>query len=927
MLVGREMERGRIDALLEDASAGRSGALVLRGEPGIGKSVLLRYARDRADGMLALSTKGFESEADLAFAGLHELLRPLLEQLDAIPPPQAVALSAALALGPPVPGDRFAVAAATLSLLTTAAKERPVLVLVDDVPWLDSASGEALRFALRGLGDGERIATLVAAREGEASALDGAGLPELALSGLDVEAARALVPDLAPDVAARLVEATRGNPLALEEIPAMLTEAQASGAAPLPEPLPASVGIVRAFERRLAALPSATTHVLVVAAASEREEVDVLLRALPPLGLDAGSLDAAEQAGVITVERGRLEWRHPLLRSTAYHCASSSERRRAHRALAEALPGDALAGRAWHLAAAAPGLSEEIALELERAALDARSRRGFDAAARAFERAAELSPRAEARARRLLEAAHDFRLLGHFDHARALLEQTTRTTRDPLLAADAALQRGMIEMWSGDPARARALLLGETEQIEPLDRGRAAAILIEAGLATQMQGVVANTLALSRRAVSVAAGTDSALRENAGDLLLSAQMLAGEAPPPETLRLRLKERASAARSVEDSAHVAVHVGHMLVWIEEYDLARRIFERELADAYASGSLSFVPYHAACLCEIELRAGRFPLSRSAGESAVRTAEETDQLSALSFGLVSLARVEAVTGRSEESRARALQALELAQTLGVGSLRVYGLSVLGLLELGLGRPREGLTWLEPLSALVDDEFELRDPSVVQWRSDLIEAQALTGQPEAARASLAVLDEEAARTERAWAKGVAARCRGMLVESAFEQHFEESVRLLTGFPFERARTELRLGERLRRSRRPIEARAPLRTALASFEALGAAPWAERARAELAATGARAGDARPRAPLELTPQELRIARLVAEGATNKEAAAQLFLSPKTVGYHLGKVYAKLGIHSRAELVRVFVLQDSADGDRVRVAELVPPGF
>jgi DNA-binding CsgD family transcriptional regulator len=914
MLVGRKAERGRIDALLADTAEGRGGALVLRGEPGIGKSALLRYARDRAQGMLVLTTSGVESEVDLPFAGLHELLQPLLGRLETIPEPQAAALSGALALGPPVPADRFAVSTATLSLLAAQGAEQPSLVLVDDVPWLDAASGEVLRFVLRRL-QGGGIAALAAVREGESSALDGAGLPELWLAGLELSDAQALVPDLAPDVAAALVEETRGNPLALEEIPALLTQAQASGAAPLPDPLPASAAIVRAFERRLEALPKATARALVVAAASGRDRLDVVGRALGFLDLDAASLEVAEEAGILRVEAGWIIWRHPLLRSTAYHSVSSFEQRRAHAALAEALPADEIAARAWQLAAAASGRSEGVAVELERAARDALGRQGLDAAARAFERAAELTPGADDRARRVLEAAQCYRLVGRFDRARALVDEATRTTRDALLVADAALQRGVIEIWGGDTTKAVAMLVGETEHIQPLDRDRAVALLLEAGLATQMSGVVPNILAIGRRAENVAAGASPPVRRKAADFLLGAQILSGNAPPPDALGARLRERVMAMHSSPDETlSIAVHVGHMLTWVEEHDVARQVFEGMLAEAEAAGALGPIPYFAACLCELEFRDGRFETARSAGANAVRVAEETDQVSVLSFALVCLARVEAALGRTGGCRARTQRALEVAEAVGAGSIRVYGLSVLGFLELGLGRLPEALLALDSLSELVG-EIGLRNPNVVQWRSDHIEALVLAGRPEDALASLAVLEEEAARTGCAWPQGVAARARGMLADASFEPCFEEALRNLAAFPYERARTELRLGERLRRERRPLEAREPLRSALAEFERFGAVPWAERARTELAATGARPSIRRPPGQVALTPQELRIARLVAEGATNKEAAAQLFLSPKTVGYHLAKVYAKLGIHSRAELVRLFVLHDPADGD------------
>lgn len=905
MLFGRAMECGRIADLLDGARGGRSGVLVIRGDAGIGKSALLRHAVGGAEGMRVLSARGVELEAELPFAGLHELLGPALDRLDRIPRPQAEALAGALALGPPVPGDRFAVAAGTLSLLAALAEAAPVLAAVDDAQWLDQPSVEALVFTARRL-QAERVAVLVSVREGEPSALDESGLPALTLRGLDPAAARELLDaearGIAPSVAARLVEATGGNPLALAEIPAELSAAQLAGAQPLPEPLPAGAGLARAFSRRVQALPPESAKALLVAAASDSAELDLVLRAIEAAALDPSALEPAERAGLVGAVEGRLEWRHPLVRSAVYHGATAPERRAAHRASAWA--STARDSRAWHLAAAAEGPDDEVAGLLEEVAAGARGRRAHAVAAAAFERSARLTDDPGTRARRLFEAAGELWLVGQLERARTLLDEAAVSVADPVLEAGILHLRGSIEMWAGDRGHAHALLLDAAGRLERLDPPRAAAVLIDAALAHQMAGDVPAMLRTARGAEALVERTGDGSHVDVALLLLNSRVLAGEARAvyPD-LRRRVRRYFQRGDEAGRGIHFPVWAGHVLTWLDEYDDARRLFEREVEAARTNGSLGLVPFSLACLAEVDFRLGRWQTAYAGASEAARLAQETAQLNLLSFCLVTLGRVEATTGSDEECRDHVRQALELADRLGIGSIRVYGLSVLGLLDLGLRRVHEAAAGLERLSALVD-RLGLREPGVVQWRPDLIEAYTLAGRPDDARRELAVLDEEAEGTDRLWARAAAERCRGMLAgddpETAFERALELHERLPA--PFERARTQLRLGERLRRARRAAAAREPLRAALETFESLGAAPWAEQARSELAATGARIrGRAEPDLG-GLTPQELRIARLVAEGATNREAAVALFLSPKTVGYHLGKVYEKLGINSRSQL-------------------------
>jgi len=905
VLLGRTVECGAIDGLLDRVRNGESGVLVLLGEPGIGKSALLAHARNRADGFVLLETRGLESEAELAFAGLADLLRPLLGFLEGVPAPQAEALAGALALGPPVAGDRFAVAAGALSLLAAAASEQRLLVVVDDAHWLDAASAEALSFVAHRL-HAEPVALLVAARSGERHAFDSGRLAEFRLEGLpDADAVELLHRDssesIAAPVARLLVDHARGNPLALVEAAGTLTGDQLRGAEPLPDPLPTGRGIESAFRRRLDALAVPAQKALVVAAAAG-ERLDVLLGALPELGLEAADLAPAEEAGLIGTVGGLLSWRHPLIRSVAYAAGSPAARRDAHRAVAGGLADSAPAERAWHLAAATVGVDDEVAKLLDETALEARLRRGHAAAAGANERAAQLTSDRELRARRLLMAGRDYQLAGWTDRARALLDDAARDAADPLLQADIVGQRGIVEMWGGNAREARRLLAAAAERVRVADPARAAGLLVSAGLAAEMEGYVARTLAIARAAESLGAHVGPQLDLAIGDRLFNSLVLAGETEEAEAMLGRVLPALLAAENSGGDLQFAATIGHCLLWVERHDEARRIFESQLAEARSAGSLGSIPFLAACLSELDFRVGDWDAAAAGAVESVRLAEETHQRNLHTFALVTLARLQAARG-VEEARSNAERALALAAELGAGSIAVYAQSALGLLELGAGRVKEAADRLSRLSVFVGD-LGLRESNVVQWRPDLIEACTLAGRRDEARAELRVLEAEASATGRVWARATAARCRGMLADGDDLSGFEEALGLhdTPSAPFERARTQLRLGERLRRLRRPTDAREHLRAALATFEQLRATPWAERAQAELSATGDRARRRSPTAPGGLTPQEIRIAVLVADGATNRQIAAALFLSPKTVAYHLSKVFEKLGLTSRAQL-------------------------
>jgi DNA-binding CsgD family transcriptional regulator len=912
MLLDRDEECSRIDRLIDDARAGTSGALLLRGEPGIGKSELLRYAVARAAGMKILRTTGFESESELPFSALSELLGPVLSYLSRIPDRQAAALSGALALAPDASGDRFAVSAGTLSVLAAAAEDRPVLAVVDDVQWLDGSSRDALAFAARRLG-AEGIVILLASRE-QVEAFPPGAIPELALSGLPDDAAAALVEsnascEVAGDVIRALVTATAGNPLALVETPGLLSEAQLVGREPLPEPVPAGPGVKHAFLQRVSSLPARTREALIVAAALETGATDEFLAALRELGIDASALEAAEDVGLVRIEDGQIRFQHPLLRSAVYEGATARQRRAAHGALASALTAsnaaNAAARRAWHLARAVVGPNEEVASAMEDAAREARRRGGHAAAGSAFEFAAMITPEPQARARRLLDAARDLHVAGRVGRAVALLDASLELVGDALTRAEIHHLRARIEMFDAEPMAAHAILVREAEHVAELDRQRAAMMFAEATGPCLMAGKSREALETASRAYALAGEVGGTCELTAGVFLAAAAALTGKVPGPVQLAIAGQYRLICADPLGTFplAHI---LAAALFWTDDHERAADLLTRAIAAARAASAAGLLPLLLASHSETAFRMGRWASASANASEAVVLATDTGQRSLLGFALVALARVEAGQGRLVEAEAHGTMAAQLAREAGSYSIVFHALSVMGLLSLSAGRASEAIRLLEQVAALDEDQGGL-DQAVVPWAADLVESYVRAGQTEHARETLSKFSAKSEASGHVSALATAARCRGLLatdddIDRAFEEalHWHERLPM----PFEQARTEFCFGERLRRARRVAEARVMLNRALAGFERLGAAVWAERTRSELRATGARVARAAARSDRDLTAQELQVALLVAQGATNREVAAALFLSPKTVEFHLGHVYAKLGIRSRTELAR-----------------------
>jgi class 3 adenylate cyclase/DNA-binding CsgD family transcriptional regulator len=902
-LIGRERECRMLDRLLDAAREARSGVLVLLGEPGIGKTALLEYARAQAEGMRVLQARGIASEAHVPFAGLLELLRPALGRLDRLPEPQASALGAALALRPGAASDRFAVGAATLSLLAAYADEAPLVLLVDDVHWLDVSSAEALLFAVRRLVV-DPIAAITAAREGEPSPLVGADLPVLRLDGLDRDGAaellgRATHEPVPSETVERLHRASAGNPLALLE----LAPEAARLEGPPEAPVPVSTTIARAFLRRVGALPERTRRILVLAAASDSGELAGFDRAAASLALDVGDLGPAESAGLVRFHEGSLEFRHPLARSAIYAEAPADERRAAHRALADALPDRDLDRRAWHLALAALGPDDAASAALEQAGVRARGRSAYAVAAATFERAARLAPDDDRRGRLLVDAAEAAWLAGS-DRADALLAEAGELAPAGARLVRIEHLRGHLAARRGPVMHGYEILLGAADHAAAVDRELAVAILAEAVEAGFFGGAPREMLDAARRARDVLPADASPrtvfLAETAEGIAL---ILGGDAD--SGIRALRRAIAVAERATELRADPRLLSWLVIapLFVRESEAGRALVDAAVETARARTALGVLPYLLALIARDHAATDHWATAEAEYDEAIRLAREAGQRTVLAMALAGLAWLEARRGRETDSRAHATEAREVCAELGVEVFDLWAIRALGELELALGRPAEAALRFEEQ---VDRLRELGIGDIdVSPAAELVETYLRLGHAEDAAAAADELERQARAKGQPWSLARAARCRGLLAGDAeFDGHFEKALALHTRTPdvFETARTRLAYGARLRRARRRVRAREELRAALDIFDRLSAAPWAELARVELEATGETARRRDVSTLDALTPQELQIAQLLAAGKTTREAAAALFLSPKTVEYHLRHVYRKLGVGSRGEL-------------------------
>ncbi len=908
-LAGRDTERALIEELVADARSGQSRTLVLSGEAGIGKTALLDYAVSIATDARVLRCRGVEWESELPFSGLGELLGPLRHWIPELPEPQAKALSGVLALAPPTPGDRYAAYVATLSLLAHGDREEPLLAVVDDAHWLDGSSTEALTFVARRL-QTEGIVLLIALRTGIPSPFTSIGLHELLVEGLESDTATQLLlrqhPGLEPPAVRAILEASNGNPLALRELPAYF---DVIGMPSEVEPMPTSPVIEEAFLWRVRQLPEETQRALVVASAGISDARETILQALDRLQIAQDALDPAEEQELIAGDSGRIAFRHPLVCSAVYSGAAPKERRAAHMALAEAAGPDSLDQRAWHRATAAVTADEDVAAELEEAGRRARARNAHGPAGLSFERAARLTPEAESRSRRLYEAGISLTETDQVEQALGLLAKAAELTTDAELRADAQRLRGRLLVSRGAEGGGE-LLWREGLRIVERDPVRGTIMVAESIGAYLWSFDLGQAVEVAHE-VERFGRSGAPLADLYADLAVGfAQAHAGDVAVGRRLALSALDRLEGP--VEPQG--AVYLAMLLTTVEEYDRARPILSRVVAEARTASALSTMSYALGALGILEERSGRWTAASAALEEAVELTALAGTVNDEAWVLVTLARLAACRGDDTACRAHAEQALGITRGLGLASHMFRTSAVLGLLELGAGRAEDAIGHLRRGVQVIHDRGSNDAHCQPYLTPDLIEAYVRAGEMAEAESLLRHYEAAVEQTQVAWAQALALRCRGLLADAAeIDGVFGRALRAHDEAhgvnPFEFARTQLCYGERLRRAKRRGEAERELEAALETFERLGAKSWAERAHSELELAGRRRSAARPDGFASLlTPQELRVALVVATGVTNREVAAQLFLSVKTIENHLSHVFEKLGIRSRAELARIVAL-------------------
>jgi len=895
-LLGRERECAVIDGLLDGARSGVSGALVIRGEPGIGKSALLEYAAGRAAPMAVLSAAGVQAESDLAFAGLHELLRPVLGHMAELPDNQAQALAGALGMSPSTHADRLLISAAVLGLLAAAAEDQPTLCVVDDAQWLDQPSAGALMFTARRL-RADPVAIVFAARDGEPSRFEAAGVPELTLGGLaelpaaEILAARAR--SAAPSVRDRLLSEAAGNPLALLELPGGLSDQQLHGTAPVPDAIPLTPRLEEVFKLRAGRLSREAQTMLLIAAADNSGDAPAVLRAAAELRLPANALDPAERAGLVRVTGARITFRHPLVRSALYQAATLHERQQAHMALASALHGDENTDRrVWHQAMASLTGDEEVAAAMEASARRAQLRAGHSSAATAFLRAAELSTDETRRVRRIAAAAEAAWAGGESGRAREAISRALPLAVDGVRTRLLYLS-GVIEVHTGSVQKASAMLMEAAAASE--DPSLTIDLLYEAAGAATVSCDLPAVVKLSDQLTRITA-VDELEQFKLAALSGLVRWAAGE---HDAARLSWSDALSRAAGLTDP--------RALMWATE--AAGLSLDPGAGVAYCNRAVDLIRRDGLLsLLPAALRRLAFELWWSSQLDLAYVAAQEGYRLSLDLGhnlgghLVIMAAVEAAWGREQDARDHAEEALALCQRGGPPYPAFYAEWTLGLLDLNSGRPAEAA---RRLFAVTSPDARNRHPvPYLGAMPDALEAGARAGLRDETASRMDDFRTLVAAAPTPKRLALLARCEALLGTRDADAAFGDAIASGSLPPFQRGRTELLYGEWLRRERRPTESRAHLRAALDVFQRMGALPWAARAEAELRATGETIRNRQAAQFDRLTPQEHQIAELVCRGMTNREIAAQLYLSPRTVEYHLHKVFTKLRIGSRAELVR-----------------------
>lgn len=904
--MGRHAEREAVEMLLSRARAGRSGALVVRGEAGIGKTALLEHGRDAADasGFRVESSVGVSAETQFAFAGLHQLCAPLLDRADALPEPQRSALGVAFGRRGGAAPDRFLVGLATLNLLAEVAEEGPLLCLVDDAQWLDEASAQVVAFVARRLA-AERIALVLAARDqsdGESPAF--AGLPELHLGGLGEGDARTLLSGairtpLDDRVRDRIVAEARGNPLALLELPLSRQPGHGAGGFELPEVLGVPKRIEESFRLRSSSLPIETRLFLLVAAAEPTGDVALLWRAAEQLGIAREAATPAEDAGLLEIDT-RVRFRHPLVRSAVYQAAMLPDRRRAHGALATATdPQVDPDRRAWHSAHAVLGTDEEVASDLERSAGRARARGGLAAAGAFLQRSTELTPAPSDRTRRALEAARAKHEAGASEAALELLAVAAAGPLDPLQRARLALLRAQIAFHLTRGTEVPDMLLDAAVTLAPLDAPLSRETYLHALDAAIVNGDGSGVVRIAEAALADPGPTDHA---RPGDLLLDGLAMTvarGYAAGAPKLRLALEALRRSAREGDRHASESRSwlwlAGRVAVGILEDGLAHELAACNVDLARADGAMAGLP------AALRLQANVLIISGQLTRADALAAESATITEATGGVVLRHAHIILAAWRGDRAEVTELNDLtrrdpRFPEDGAEAALADYALAVL---NNGLGEYAAA----QQAAERACDSVELSLSSV--GLPELIEASMRAGDAERAALALEQLSSRARASGTSWALGLEARSRALTTPGPdAEEHHRDAIALLGAslIAGEVARAHLVYGEWLRRAGRRQDARRELRTAHELLSDMGAEGFAARAARELSATGEHPRKRTAQPTDALTAQELHIARLVATGATSREVGAQLFLSPRTIEAHLRNIFRKLGITSRRQL-------------------------
>jgi DNA-binding CsgD family transcriptional regulator len=903
-LLDRARERDVLERLVAGVRAGQSRVLVLRGEAGVGKTALLGHLSAAAEGCRIARAAGVESEMELAFAGLHGLCAPMLGRLGHLPSPQRDALSTAFGLSAGPPPDRFLVALAVLSLLADVAEERPLICIVDDAQWLDRVSAQTLAFVARRL-LAERVGLVFALREPD-DEHELEGLPDLVIKGLAADDAQMLLEATLPGpldqrVRDRILGEAGGNPLALLELPRGMTPIAVAGGFGLPGELPLTSRIEQGFVRQLAPLSTDTRRLLLLAAAEPVGDVALLWRAAERLGIGPEAAAPAQAAGLVEIG-ARLRFRHPLVRSAAYRAAAAPDRRQVHEALAGATDPQLDPDRhAWHRARAAEGPDEAVADELERSAGRAQARGGLAATAAFLEQATALTPDPARRGMRALAAAEAMLRAGAFDTALVLLTTAEEAPLDELPRARIDLLRAQIAFASSHGSEAAPLLLAAARRLEPLDEALARETYLEAFSAA----ILAGRASRSRGAevAQAARRLPPPQRPRIGDLLLDSQT----AVFTEGYAAATPVRQRAVRAFR-SDELTLEEGLRWLWLASSEAAKLwddeswtvLSARHVDMARAAGALSVLPLTLHSRAVAHVFAGEL----DAASSLVAELDAVQQATGTTLAPYAALTLAAWRGREQEVVDLLDAKLAEVAARGEGAAALVAQWARAVLWNGLGRHDEAM-----LAAREAAEHR-HDSAPAYWGlSELVEAGVRSGRPELAVDAFARLEPITRAGGTDWALGIQARAHALLSDGeAAERLYREAIERLgrTRLRGELARARLLYGEWLRRMGRRVDAREQLRAAYELLASIGAEAFAERARRELLATGETVRRLTSETPDVLTPQEAQIARLAAEGHTNPEIGVRLFISPRTVEYHLRKVFTKLGISSRKELRAAF---------------------